>query len=99
MFLEIIFQNLCSSLATISLNLLSRIFLSPTKVIFEILVASPLLILLALLGLFQRQGNSRLQILPAVMVASGLVISGALGHRRNRYKLLMSLRKSDENLS
>ena len=44
-FLEINFQNLCSSLAITSFNLFSRIFLSPVKTIFEIKVSSPLSIL------------------------------------------------------
>ena len=44
MFLDKTFQNLSSSLAIISLNLLSLTFLLPVKEIDEIFVCSPLLI-------------------------------------------------------
>ena len=54
-------------------------------------LAAPLLILIALLGLIQRQGLSRLESLPALTVGAGLIVSGALGRRRRRKKLLLAL--------
>ncbi len=55
-------------------------------------LAAPLLIILAMLALMQRQGSDRLQVLPAVLVGVGLIISGAVGRRRHRSRLLIALR-------
>lgn len=55
-------------------------------------LAAPLLIILAMLALMQRQGSDRLQVLPAVLVGAGLIISGAVGRRRRRSRLLIALR-------
>ncbi|MDP6196984.1 MAG: DUF3188 domain-containing protein [Prochlorococcaceae cyanobacterium ETNP18_MAG_17] len=54
-------------------------------------LAAPLLIILAMLALMQRQGSDRLQVLPAVLVGVGLIISGAVGRRRRRSRLLIAL--------
>ena len=54
--------------------------------------AAPFLILLAILGSLQRQGSDRLQSLPALVVGTGLVISGAVGRNRRRKKILLALR-------
>ncbi len=58
-------------------------------------LGAPLLILIALTGLFQRTGNDRLQSLPALIVGSGLIVTGALGRTRRRRKLLIALRNND----
>tara|TARA_B100000959_G_scaffold222481_1_gene235523 strand:- start:356 stop:574 length:219 start_codon:yes stop_codon:yes gene_type:complete len=55
-------------------------------------LAAPFLIILAMLALMQRQGSDRLQVLPAVLVGVGLIISGAVGRRRRRSRLLIALR-------
>ncbi len=55
-------------------------------------LAAPLLIILAMLALMQRQGSDWLQVLPAVLVGVGLIISGAVGRRRRRSRLLIALR-------
>ena len=60
-------------------------------------LAAPLLILVALLGLLQRKGSDRLEVLPAVLVGGGLIISGALGRRRRRSKLLLAIRRNDDD--
>ncbi len=61
-------------------------------------LAAPLLILLAILGLFQRKGNERAQTLPALAIGSGLIVSSALGHHLKRKKLLFELQKiNDDN--
>ena len=44
-----------------------------------------MLILLALLATNQRQGKDRVQVLPAILVGSGLIISSALGRQRRRF--------------
>ena len=56
-------------------------------------LAAPLLTLLGLVAVLQRQGNDRLQALPAILVGLGLVISAIVGRRRRRYRLLMALRR------
>lgn len=55
---------------------------------------APLLILLALLATNQRQGKDRVQVLPALLVGSGLIISSALGRQHRRAKLLADLQRS-----
>ncbi len=59
-------------------------------------LAAPLLMVVAILGLFQRQGSSWLQTLPAVMVGAGLIVSGAFVRRRRRRQLLLAIRKTDQ---
>ena len=54
-------------------------------------LAAPFLILLAIVGLLQRNGSDRLQAIPALIVGSGLIVSGALGRRKRREKLLKTL--------
>lgn len=56
--------------------------------------AAPLLVVLALVGLIQRQGRDRLQALPALVVGAGLSISGSISRRRHRQKLLEALHRS-----
>jgi hypothetical protein len=55
---------------------------------------APLLILLALLATQQRQGKDRVQVLPAVLVGSGLIISSALGRQRRSARLLTDLQRA-----
>ena len=59
-------------------------------------LATPLLIFLALLGLFgvgQRQGAERLQALPALLIGSGLLVAGSAGYGHRRRQLLRALRE------
>ena len=62
-------------------------------------LAPPLLILLAILALFQRQGSDGLQSLPAFLVGAGLIVHSAVGRRRRRRQLLLALRGSDQDES
>ncbi len=63
---------------------------------FQLLsLGSLFLILLAILGLNQRQGTDKFQSLPALIVGTGLIVSGALGRSRRRDKLLKALRKTN----
>ncbi len=55
-------------------------------------LAAPLLIIVAAMGLFQREGSERLQSLPALLAGAGLIISGFLKRRRRRHKLFLTLR-------
>ena len=57
-------------------------------------LAAPLLVVLGLVAMLQRQGNDQLQALPAILVGIGLVISAVVGRRRRRHRLLMALRNS-----
>ncbi len=56
--------------------------------------AAPLLIVLALLGLFRRQGNDWVHSLPAFFVGSGLIVTGSVRRMRRRSMLLQQLRSS-----
>ena len=47
--------------------------------------------LLVLFATKQRQGKDRVQVLPAALVGSGLIISSALGRQRRRARLLVDL--------
>ncbi len=58
-------------------------------------LAAPLLITLALLGLLRRDRDYRLRSIPSLVVGSGLIVSGALGRKSRRQKLLLAMRKSD----
>ena len=57
-------------------------------------LGAPLLILLAVLATNQRQGKDRVQVLPAIFVGSGLIISSALGRQRRRARLLADLQRA-----
>jgi hypothetical protein len=61
------------------------------RAVIWVSLGAPLLILLALLATNQRQGKDRVQVLPAVLVGSGLIISSALGRQRRRARLLADL--------
>jgi hypothetical protein len=54
-------------------------------------LATPLLILLALLGLLLRQGSDRLQALPALVIGVALLLQSAWSWRRRRRALLTAL--------
>ena len=56
-------------------------------------LGAPLLILLGLLVTQLRQGKDRVQVLPVVLVGTGLIISSALGRRRRRARLLAELKR------
>ena len=62
-------------------------------------LAAPLLIGVAMLGLIQRDGSDRLQCLPALLVGSGLIISGAFERRTRRKKLLLEIRNRNQRMN
>ncbi len=62
-------------------------------------LAAPFLIVLSLFGFCQRDGNEKLQSIPALLVGTGLIISGAIGRKTRRKNLLLAMRppKHGEN--
>ncbi len=59
-------------------------------------ISAPLLILLAIFGLIHRDGRDRIQSLPALVVGSGLVLSGMIRRFRRRQMLLSEIKKDIE---
>ena len=57
-------------------------------------LGAPLLIGVAILSLQLRQGRERIQVLPAVLVGSGLIASRSLGRRHRRSRLLQDLQRA-----
>ena len=64
------------------------------RAVILVSLGAPLLILLALLATNQRQGKDRVQVLPAILVGSGLIISSALGRQHRRARLLADLQRA-----
>ena len=60
--------------------------------------AAPLLILLAVMGVFHRDASEKIHLLPAVFVGSGLVITSTLKRYRKRRFLLLELRDVNERI-
>ncbi len=58
-------------------------------------LSAPLLVLIALIGFMQRDGSSRLQPLVALIVGTGLIISGAMVRRFRRQRLLIAIQESN----
>ena len=63
------------------------------RVVVWLSLGAPLLIVLAAIAAQQRQGNDRVQALPAVAVGSALILSCALGRRRRRARLFADLKR------
>ena len=57
-------------------------------------LGAPFLLVLAVVAAQQREGNDRVQALPAVAVGSALILSCALGRRRRRARLFANLKRS-----
>jgi hypothetical protein len=55
-------------------------------------LAAPLMVLLGVSAMLQREGPDRWQALPAILVGSGLVIHAVVGRRYRRHQLLIALR-------
>ena len=56
-------------------------------------LSSPLLILLALVGLLHRTGTARWEALPALLIGTGLLLTSLDRRRRRRKELLRALRQ------
>ncbi len=59
-------------------------------------ISAPLLILLAITGLLHREGKNKIQAIPALVVGSGLVLTGAVRRFRRRRMLFLEM-KEDMN--
>ena len=59
--------------------------------------ATPLLILLGLVGILLRQGSDRLQAIPALVIGLALLIQSSWSWRRRRRALLAELREQSSS--
>jgi len=62
--------------------------------------AAPFLILLAITGFLHREGKEKIQSIPALVVGSGLILTGGVRRFRRRRMLFLEIKKdmSDQNL-
>ena len=56
-------------------------------------ISAPLLILLAIIGFLHRDGKHKIQVIPALVVGSGLVLTGTVRRFRRRRMLLLEIKK------
>ena len=56
-------------------------------------IAAPLLILLAIAGFLHREGKDKIQAIPALVVGSGLVLTGGIRRLRRRRMLFLEIKK------
>ena len=56
-------------------------------------LSAPLLILLAIIGFLHREGKDKIQAIPALIVGSGLVLTGTVRRFRRRRMLLLEIKK------
>ena len=57
-------------------------------------ISAPLLILLAITGFLHREGQDKMQAIPALVVGSGLVFTGAVRRFRRRRMLFLEIKKN-----
>tara|TARA_Y100001968_G_scaffold262672_1_gene251044 strand:+ start:328 stop:555 length:228 start_codon:yes stop_codon:yes gene_type:complete len=55
--------------------------------------SAPLLILLAIIGFFNRDGKDKIQAIPALVVGSGLIFTGGVRRFRRRRMLFQEIKK------
>ena len=62
-------------------------------------ISAPLLILLAITGFMHREGKDKVQVIPALVVGTGLVLTGTVRRFRRRRMLLLEIKKdiNDQN--
>ena len=62
-------------------------------------ISAPLLILLSITGFLHREGKDKIQVIPAFVVGSGLVLTGTVRRFRRRRMLLLEMKKdiNDQN--
>ena len=56
-------------------------------------ISAPLLILLAMTGFLHRDGKDKIQVIPSLVVGSGLVLTGAVRRLRRRRMLFLEIQK------
>ena len=62
-------------------------------------ISAPLLILLAITGFLHRDSKDKVQVIPSLIVGSGLVLTGTVRRYRRRRMLLLEIKKdlNDQN--
>ena len=62
-------------------------------------ISAPLLILLAITGFSHREGKDKIQAIPALLVGSGLILTGGVRRFRRRRMLFLEIKKDlhDQN--
>ena len=55
-------------------------------------IAAPLLVLLAITGFWHRDSKDKIQVIPALVVGSGLVLTGAIRRCRRRRMLFLEIK-------
>ena len=62
-------------------------------------ISAPLLVLLAITGFSHREGKDKIQAIPALVVGSGLVLTGAVRRFSRRRMLFLEIKKdmNDKN--
>ena len=60
-------------------------------------ISAPLLILLAITGSLHREGKDKIQVIPALVVGSGLVVTGAVRRLSRRRMLFLEIKKEMNN--
>jgi len=56
-------------------------------------ISAPLLILLSITGFSHREGKDKIQAIPALVVGSGLVVTGMVRRFRRRRMLFVEIKK------
>ena len=60
-------------------------------------ISAPLLILLSITGFLHREGKDKIQAIPALMVGSGLILTGGVKRFRRRRMLFLEIKKDINN--
>ena len=55
-------------------------------------ISAPLLILLAITGFLHREGKDKIQAIPALVVGSGLILTGSVKRFRRRRMLFLEIK-------
>ncbi len=63
-------------------------------------ISAPLLILLAITGFIHRDGKDKIKAIPALVVGSGLILTGSVRRFRRRRMFLLEIKKdiNDQNI-
>ena len=62
-------------------------------------ISAPLLILIAITGFLHRDGKDKIQAIPALLVGSGLILTGAVRRFRRRRMLFLEIKKDRNDQS
>ena len=62
-------------------------------------ISAPLLILIAITRFLHRDGKDKIQAIPALLVGSGLILTGAVRRSRRRRMLFLEIKKDRNDQS